>query len=137
MNIKFGEKNYEELFHGLYDEVAKEYNLEIQKINNTAMEIVGNTFTLLIAYDKDTSWIYYTDKKAKKTYLISNYINVSSEGIDRDDIPKIDIISKIIERILIIQSRVLKRKFKNLLEGKLDWFNDYKNSNFFYEVKKL
>lgn len=136
MNIKFGDKNYEELFHYLFNEIAKEFSLNITRIDDTTMELIGDNFTLLISYDMDTSWIYYTNKETKKIYLISNYINVNAEVVDRDDIPKVDIISKSIERTLIIQSRVLKRKFKNLLEGKLDWFDSYKQSHFFHEVNK-
>lgn len=137
MNIKFGNKSYEELFHFLYDEIAEKFLLNIECIDDTTMQIIGDNFTLLISYDMDTSWIYYTNKKTDKTYLISNYINVNAESIDRDDIPKVDIISKSIERTLIIQSRVLKRKFENLLEGKSDWFNNYEKSQFFYEVNNL
>ncbi len=136
INIKFDEKTYEKLFHELFDEVTNQYHLKIKKVNGTMMEIVGDTFSLLIAYDTDTSWIYYTDKETEKTYLLSNYINVNSETIDMDDLPKIDIISKSIQRTLMIQSRVLQRKFRNLLEGKLEWFSEYKNSKFFYEIKK-
>lgn len=136
MNIKFGYNNYKELFNYFFSGVAREFGLNIVCIDDTTMELMGDNFTLSISYDMDTSWIYFTNKETKKTYLISNYINVNAEGVDRNDLPKVDIVSKSIERTLTIQSRVLKRKFMGLLEGKLDWFDSYKESQFFYEVKK-
>lgn len=136
MTIKFGDNNYKELFNDLFSEVAGEFALNIACIDDTTMELIGDNFTLSISYDMDTSWIYFTNKETKKTYLISNYINVNAEGVDRDDLPKVDIISKSIERTLTIQSRVIKRKFIGLLEGKLDWFDSYKESQFFHEVNR-
>lgn len=131
MNIVFDNKTYEELFCELYKDIANKYNLKIRKNSKTEMSLTSNIFTLLLSYDMDTVWIYYIFNQTKETYLISNYVNVNAEDVDRNDIPKDEIISKQIKRILVIQSRVLDRKFGNLLIGKMDWFEDYKKSKFY------
>lgn len=137
MDIKFNGKGYYELVNELFNDISNEYNLEIVNKSNNVIELNGNDFSILFTYDLDTSWIYYYDKNDDKTYLISNYINVNAEDIDRKDIPKEDIISKEIERTLRIQVRVISRKFCDLLRGETSWFVSYKGSQFFQETKAI
>lgn len=137
MNMNFDGKSFIELSHQLFGEISNRYDLEIVNIRNDVMELKGNKFSVFFTYDLDTTWVYYFDKRNDKTYLISNYINVNAEDIDRNDIPKEDIISKEIERTLRIQARVLLRKFSDLLSGKDEWFVSYKNSQFFQETKAI
>lgn len=138
MNMDFDGKSFIELFHQLYEDISNRFDLEIVDISNDVAELKGNNFSIFFTYDLDTTWIYYFDKKSDKTYLISNYINVNAEDVDRKDIPKEDdVISKEIERTLRIQTRVLLRKFNDLLSGKGEWFACYKNSQFFHESKPI
>lgn len=137
MNIDFNGKSYSELFNDIFREVSKKYDLKIVDRSSDIMELSGNGFSVLFTYDLDTNWIYYFDKKEEKTYLISNYININAEDIDKNDIPKEDIISREIERTLMIQSRVILRKFSDMLSGNYSWFENYKKSQFFQEKKAI
>lgn len=138
MNMNFDGKSFIELFHQLYEDISNGFDLEIVDISNDVAELKGNKFSIFFTYDLDTTWIYYFDRKNDKTYLISNYINVNAEDVDRKDIPKEDdVISKEIEHTLRIQTRVLLRKFNDLLSGKDEWFAGYKNSQFFHESKPI
>lgn len=137
MNMNFNGKSYSKLFTELFTDTSNMYNLEIMNRSNDVMELKGNNYSLFFTYDIDTSWIYYYDKKSEKTYVISNYINMNAEDIDRKDIPKEDIISKEIERTLKIQSRVLSRKFSDLLRGDNGWLEIYKKSQFFQQTKTI
>lgn len=137
MNMNFNGKSYSKLFTELFTDTSNMYNLEIMNRSNDVMELKGNNYSLFFTYDIDTSWIYYYDKKNEKTYVISNYINMNAEDIDRKDIPKEDIISKEIERTLKIQSRVLSRKFSDLLRGDNGWLEIYKKSQFFQQTKTI
>ncbi|MEG2684606.1 MAG: hypothetical protein RR929_00945 [Erysipelotrichaceae bacterium] len=135
--MNFDGKSFIELTHQLFGGISNRYDLEIVNIRNDVMELKGNKFSVFFTYYLDTTLVYYFDKKNDKTYLISNYINVNAEDIDRKDIPKEDIISKEIERTLKIQARVLSRKFGDLLSGKDEWFVSYKKSQFFQESKAI
>lgn len=137
MNINFNGESYCELFSELFSDVFAKYDLRIVNRSTNIMELSGNVFSILFTYDLDTNWIYYFDKKEDKTYLISDYINSNAEDIDRKDIPKEGTISKEIERTLKIQSRVIFRKFNDLLSGDNDWFENYKKSQFFQERKTI
>ncbi|MFV0382114.1 MAG: hypothetical protein ACK5KR_07850 [Breznakia sp.] len=137
MNMNFNGKSFIELSHQLFGELSNRFDLDIVNISNNVIELKGDKFSVFFTYDFDTAWVYYFNKKSDKTYLISNYINVNAEDVDRKGIPKEEIISKEIERTLRIQARVLLRKFSDLLNGKDEWFVSYKNSQFFQETKVI
>lgn len=133
--MKFMNQTFEEFFCKLFENIAEKYKLKIEKVNDSTMHLKNDIYTLTFSYDMDTSWIYYTINDLHKSYLVSNYINVNAEEIDKEGLYVDDTISKNIERTMIIQSRVLKRKFKDLLLGNMNWFDKYKETQFCYETK--
>ena len=133
--MKFLNQSFEEFFCKLFKDIAEKYKLKIEKVNDCTMHLRNDIFNLTFSYDMDTSWIYYTINDLHKSYLVSNYINVNAEEIDKEGLYVDDTISKNIERTMIIQSRVLKRKFKDLLLGNMNWFDKYKETQFCYETK--
>ena len=132
--MNFNGKTYEDRFRELYSTVAKKYNLYIKKQSIDTMVLEGHSFELIVSINFDGAFVKYKNLNDQKIYEISNFLAINTDDIDRKDIKKSDIIAKYVDNSLIIKRNVLARKFANLLDGKLDWFGRYIESQYYWEL---
>jgi len=132
--MKFYNQTYEDLFSEIFSDLAKEYNLKIAKKMEDTMYLFSKRFILSIGIFVAGTSIQYIDLKKRKVYELSDYIVTKTTEKDREGFSPKTIIADIVDTSLRIRKKSLENNFSDLLSGNSNWFNEYKKSEYFWEL---
>lgn len=132
--MKFDNKTYEEKFIEIFQDVISDFKLHVKKLDENTMLLCSQKYYLEVFITFDGAFIRYKNLITNKKYDISNYLALNTEAVDRGGLSNAEIVSIYVEESLLVRARVLYRKYKNLLSGEINWFDDYQNSEYFDEL---
>lgn len=113
--------------------ICENYKLFCVKISSIETALVGKKYALIIGIDRfyvTVSYLYMDDKEIK-VYSCGNYFAEKYDAGDRINLLNGKGAEILIRNELIIIANGLQNKWKNVLEGKIEWIENYKKSKWF------
>jgi len=120
------------------ENICKKYKLVCVKISPIKTALVGKDFALIIAIDRFyavVSYLQHMYGKDIKVYLCDSYFAEKYDAKDRVNLLSGEGAEYMVRNNIIIIANGLLNKWANVLEGEIDWIEDYKKSKWFSEQK--
>jgi hypothetical protein len=121
-----------------FKDIAKDFSLKFIKISRTKTALVNERFALVISIDRFSADVDYIMRDENGGLLSYNCGNFFAEKYDASDRKNLIIGNTAKERIindLIIINNGLKSKWSMVLNGNVEWIEDFKKSIWFSRTK--
>lgn len=120
-----------------FADIIQEYQFNLIKINEDEIMLLHPNYALTIWKSREGIDIYYLFLNRLEKVKITNFLFPSYEKSLLTNIVLANNLADKISNGLLIHSRGLRKYFPELLAGKIDWIDAFKNNYFYNEPREI
>ncbi|MBC1533471.1 hypothetical protein [Listeria seeligeri] len=120
-----------------FADIIQEYQFDLIKVNEDEIMLLNPNYALTIWKSREGIDIYYLFLNQLEKVKITNFLFPSYEKSLLTNIVLANNLADKISKGLLIHSRGLRKYFLELLAGKTDWIEEFKNNHFYNEAREI